>query len=161
MHSTILNCPLLSLVPIHLSLSLSFSLHLYYHLLVTLYDTPDTSSNMSTYADIAAQNAPLASEQPKPDPGLLEGGSVTGTTTANPDVDSGKVNVVPASQDLDNIKTESSEKIREARESAKKQTEKLEREMKEAEKKAKKAAKKAEKKWVPESIEQQRPVGLI
>ena len=32
---------------------------------------------MSSYADIAQQNAPPKSEQPKPDPNLLEGQSRT------------------------------------------------------------------------------------
>jgi hypothetical protein len=105
---------------------------------------------MSSYADVAAHNAPPPSQQPKPDPNLLEGGgdhsSTPGTTISHPDVDSGKVNVVPATQDLDNIKTDSSEKIRESKEYAKKQAAKLEREAKEAEKKAKAAARKADKK---------------
>jgi hypothetical protein len=104
-------------------------------------------SNMSSYADIAAQNAPPPSQQPKPDPNLLEGGSTySNETTSLPDVDSGKVTVVPADQDLDNIKTETSEKIRESQEAAEKQTAKLQREAKEAEKRAKAAARKAEKK---------------
>lgn len=104
---------------------------------------------MSSYADIASQNAPAPADQPKPDPGLLEGGHTThsvGITTEHPDVDSGKVNIVPASQDLDNIKTESSEKIKESKEWAKKQAAELESEAKEVEKKGKAAAKKAEKK---------------
>ena len=100
---------------------------------------------MSSYADVAAHNAPAPSEQPHPDPSLLEG-SNNGKTTSLPDVDSGKVNVVPSSQDLEHLKTESSEKIKEAREWSKKEAKELEKQAKEAEKKAKAAAKKAEKK---------------
>lgn len=103
---------------------------------------------MSSYADIAAHNAPAPADQPEPDPALLEGSQTHpgGITTEHPDVDSGKVNVIPASQDLDNIKTESSEKIKESKERAKKQAAEIEREAKEVEKKGKAAAKKAEKK---------------
>jgi hypothetical protein len=104
---------------------------------------------MSSYADVAGHNAPAPSQQPKPDPGLLEGSNNRGagtTTTSLPDVDSNKVNVVPASQDLDNMKTESSEKIKEAREWSKKEAAELEKKAKEAEKKGKAAAKKEEKK---------------
>jgi hypothetical protein len=101
---------------------------------------------MSSYAAVASHNAPPPSEQPKPDPNLLEGGrGPSGDVTSLPDVNSNKVTVVPH-QDLDNLKTESGEKIKEAQESNKRERAALEKKAKEAEKKIKASANKAEKK---------------
>jgi hypothetical protein len=102
---------------------------------------------MSSYAEVASHNAPPPSQQPVPDPALLEGSNNRSEGITNlPDVDSNKVNEVSSSQDLDHIKTESSEKIREAQEWSKKEAAELKAKAKEAEKKGKAAAKKAEKK---------------
>lgn len=104
---------------------------------------------MASYADIAAHNAPPPSQQPVADPNLLEGSyhpGNSGQVTSLPDVDSGKVNIVPSSQDLDNIKTESSERNKDAQAATEREAAHLEKKYKDAERKAKSAAKKGERK---------------
>lgn len=97
---------------------------------------------MSSYADIAAENAPPQSEQPKPDPGYLEGHNAS-HTDVNPnalDVDSGKVNVVPSDTDLEHLKTQSQEAYEEAVAKAREQRKQLENDAKATANSAKKAA---------------------
>lgn len=102
---------------------------------------------MSSYANVAAHNAPSQAQQPHADQSLLSGSNNrTGdVTTSRPDVDTGKVNVVPSSQDLDNIKTQTSDAAQKAYEDAKREAEKLEAEAKREGKKLQAQGKKFEK----------------
>ncbi len=100
-----------------------------------------------SYASIAAENAPPKSEQPKPDPGLLEGHNES-HTDVNPnslDVNSGKINVVPADSDLEHLKTQSQEAYDEAVSKAREQRRQLEQDAKKASDSAKSTANDAKK----------------
>ncbi|PWZ02011.1 hypothetical protein BCV70DRAFT_198293 [Testicularia cyperi] len=108
---------------------------------------------MSSYADIAAENAPPKSEQPKPDPGYLEGPNPHAHDSVNaqaPDVNSSKVNVVPSDSDLEHLKTQSQEAYDEAVAKAREQRKQLESDAKkaadEAQKKGEQVANDAQKK---------------
>lgn len=101
---------------------------------------------MSSYADIAAENAPPKSQQPKPDPGYLEGHNSTDDVShAAPDVNSGKVNVVPSDSDLEHLKTQSHEAYDEAVAKAREQRKQLESDAKKASDSAAKTANDAKK----------------
>ncbi|CDR98868.1 hypothetical protein, partial [Sporisorium scitamineum] len=100
---------------------------------------------MSSYADIAAENAPPRSQQPKPDLGYLEGGDSSEVSNAAPDVNSGKVNVVPSDSDLEHLKTQSQEAYDEAVAKAREQRKQLEAEAKKASESASKTAQDAKK----------------
>ncbi|KAN0064169.1 hypothetical protein ACQY0O_003336 [Thecaphora frezii] len=99
-----------------------------------------------SYASVAAHNAPPESEQPKPDPTLLEGQNVdhSDVSTHLPDVDSGKVNVIPSDADLEHLKTESQEAYEKAVAEAREARAKAEQEAQAAKDKAARAAEKAE-----------------
>ncbi|KAJ9475712.1 hypothetical protein PHBOTO_005772 [Pseudozyma hubeiensis] len=99
-----------------------------------------------SYASIAAENAPPKSQQPKPDPGYLEGQTASDdVNTAAPDVNSGKVNVVPSDTDLEHLKTESQEAYDEAVAKAREQRKQLEADAKKASDSAQKTANDAQK----------------
>lgn len=101
---------------------------------------------MSSYADIAAENAPPKSQQPKPDPGYLEGHNPSGDVNhAAPDVNSGKVNVVPSDSDLEHLKTQSQEAYEEAVAKAREQRKQLEADAQKASDAAQKTASDAKK----------------
>lgn len=100
---------------------------------------------MSSYADVASHNAPSQAQQPQADPGLLDGRNNGGDTTTRPDVNTGKVNVLPSSQDLDHIKTQTSDAAEKAYESSKREAAKLEAEAKKEGKKLQAQGKKLEK----------------
>lgn len=67
------------------------------------------------------------------------------STSAHPDVDSGKVNIVPSGTDLDHIRTESAEEADKAIQRARAEAERAQKEAKDLAQKAKKQAGKAEK----------------
>ncbi|EPQ27612.1 uncharacterized protein PFL1_04750 [Pseudozyma flocculosa PF-1] len=98
-----------------------------------------------SYASVAAHNAPPESEQPRPDPGLLEGQNVDHSDVNNhlPDVDSGKVNVIPSDADLEHLKTESQEAYEKAVAEAREARAQAERDAKAAKDKAAATAKDA------------------
>lgn len=103
---------------------------------------------MSSYANIAEKNAPPKSQQPKPDPGYLEGHDPNSHFDVNshaPDVNSGKINVVPSDTDLEHLKTESQETYDQAVAAARKQREQLESDAKKAANSASKTANDASK----------------
>ena len=100
---------------------------------------------MSSYADIAEKNAPPKSQQPKPDPGFLEGSGGDGVNHSAPDVNSGKVNVVPSDSDLEHLKTQSQEAYEEAVSKAREQRKQLEADAKKASDSASKTAQDAKK----------------
>ena len=94
-----------------------------------------------SYASIAAENAPPKSEQPKPDPGYLEGQNRSGdVSTTAPDVNSGKINVVPSDSDLEHLKTQSQEAYEEAVAKAREQRKQLEADAKKVSDSAQKTA---------------------
>ncbi|SNX86825.1 uncharacterized protein MEPE_05534 [Melanopsichium pennsylvanicum] len=101
---------------------------------------------MASYADIAAENAPPKSQQPQPDQGYLEGHNSSSDVNPNaPDVNSGKVNIVPSDSDLEHLKTQSQEAYDEAVSKAREQRKQLESDAKRASDSAHKAANDARK----------------
>ncbi|PWN48249.1 hypothetical protein IE53DRAFT_319775 [Violaceomyces palustris] len=101
-----------------------------------------------SYASVAAKNAPPESQQPHPDPNLLEGRQPHDDVNQGaPDVNSSKVNVVPAGTDLEHIKTESAEAYEEAQIKIKQQALAINEEKEKAEKKVKDSIHSAEEKF--------------
>ncbi|CEH14547.1 hypothetical protein CBOM_02383 [Ceraceosorus bombacis] len=114
-----------------------------------------------SYASVAAKDAPPQSEQPVPSAHYAEGRNAGNYTSAHPDVDSGKVNIVPSGTDLDHIRTESAEEADKAIQRARAEAERAQKEAKDLAERAKKQAGKAEKRVSKAASDASKQVGAF